>query len=98
MSFIQIIDYETKQPDQISRLNQEWVEATEGRRTALRSVVGRDRNNPNRYVVMVEFDSYEEAMRNSKLPETSAMAEKIAALCTSPATFTDLDVVDVMTP
>lgn len=98
MSFIQLIDYETKQPDEIDRLNQEWIEATEGRRTALRSVVGRDRDNPDRYLVMVEFDSYEEAMRNSEMPETSAMAEKIAALCSSPATFTNLDVVDVMTP
>lgn len=41
---------------------------------------------------MIEFDSYDEAMRNSGDPETSRMAEQLAAMCTRPPSFTDCDV------
>ncbi len=96
MSFVQLIEYETTQPEEIKRLEREWLRATEGRRTLRRSVVTRDRNNPDHYLSVAEFDSYEEAMRNSELPETQALAEQVAALCSTPPTFTDLDVVDVV--
>jgi hypothetical protein len=42
---------------------------------------------------VVEFPSYEDAMSNSNLPETSAFAEKLAELCDTPPTFRNLDVV-----
>jgi hypothetical protein len=41
----------------------------------------------------VFFDSYESAMENSKLPETQAISEKMAAISESPV-FHDLDVVE----
>ena len=44
---------------------------------------------------MIEFDSYEDAMRNSQDPETGKMAERMAALCTRPPLFTDCDVLDM---
>ncbi|NUS09964.1 MAG: hypothetical protein HOY69_00895, partial [Streptomyces sp.] len=45
--------------------------------------------------VVIEFDSYDEAMANSEHPDTTKFAEQMAALCTKPPTFTDCDVVDV---
>lgn len=96
MSFVQTIEYETTQPDEIIRLGREWLQATEGRRTIRRASVVRDRANPDRYMHIVEFDSHEEAMRNSELPETSTLAEKMTALCKGPVTYTDLDVVEVI--
>jgi len=45
--------------------------------------------------VVVEFDSYEDAMRNSNDPETGKFAERMAALCTRPPSFTDCDVLDM---
>jgi hypothetical protein len=55
--------------------------------------VARDRNDPNRYVIMAFFDSHEDAMKNSDLPATSEIASKMAALCDGPIAFHDLDVV-----
>lgn len=46
--------------------------------------------------MIVEFPSYEEAMRNSEMPETQRMAEQMAKLCNGPVEFLDLDVVEVM--
>jgi len=94
MAFVQIIEYTTKKPDEIKRIDEEWAAATEGRRTATRVLTCRDRSNPDRYVVIVEFPSYEVAMQNSEMPETSEAADKMQALTDAPPTFTDLDVVD----
>ena len=59
-----------------------------------RSVVGRDRNDPDRYFILAFFDSYESAMVNSNLPETTEFGRKQQELLDAPMRFTDLDVVD----
>ena len=41
---------------------------------------------------IVEFPSYDEAMANSNLPQTSEFAAKLASLCDGPPTFRNLDV------
>ena len=43
MTFMQVIDCKTTRADELDRLMDAWVEATEGKRTATHSVVGRDR-------------------------------------------------------
>jgi hypothetical protein len=93
MAFVQIIDFRTSDIDGLKKGNEEWEAATEGRRTVRRQIVGRDRNDPSRYVIIVFFDSYESAMENSQLPETQASAEKFAALADD-ITFVDLDVIE----
>jgi hypothetical protein len=93
MAFVQIIDFRSSDIDGLKKSNEEWEAATEGRRTVRRQVVGRDRNDPDRYVVIVFFDSYESAMENSQLPETQSSAEQFAAL-TDEVTFVDLDVIE----
>lgn len=93
MRFLQIIDCKTEKVDDLNQLMDTWVEQTKGKRTATHSLVGRDRANKGHYVEIVEFPSYEEAMRNSKLPETNRIFEEIVALCDEPPTFTDLDIV-----
>jgi hypothetical protein len=55
-------------------------------------VLCQDRNNPNHYVNIVFFDSYESAQENSNLPETQELAQKLGELADGPATFYDLDV------
>ena len=94
MAFIQIIEMRTDNVDEIMKLEQEWRDATEGKRTLRRSVVGRDRNDPKRHVVVAFFDSYESAMVNSNLPETAEFGAKQNALLDGSMQFTDLDVVD----
>jgi quinol monooxygenase YgiN len=96
MPFIQIIEYRTNRADEIDQLAAEWAQATEGKRTATRSTQCVDRDNPGTRVLIAEFPSYEEAMRNSELPETRALAEKIAKLCDGPPIFRNLDVASTL--
>jgi hypothetical protein len=42
----------------------------------------------------VLFDSYEDAMQNSALPETDALSRKMLGFANGPATFYNLDVED----
>ena len=92
MSFIQIIEYKTSRIDELNALLDGWLEATTGKRAATRGVQTKDRDAADTYVQIVEFPSYEEAMANSDLPETSDFATKLAALCDAPLTFRNLDV------
>ncbi|GHE13202.1 ester cyclase [Streptomyces alanosinicus] len=93
MTFVQLIDCRTSRLDEMNRLMDDWVEQTKGKRTATHALVGRDRSDGSHIVEVVEFPSYEEAMRNSHLPETDKIFQGILALCDETPTFTDLDVV-----
>jgi hypothetical protein len=93
VGFVQIIEVTTTRPPEIEALMDNWLAATEGRRSAHRSLLTKDRDRPDTYVQVVEFPSYEEAMANSNLPETSAFAEQLAKLCDRPPSFRNLDVV-----
>jgi len=94
MAFMQIIEMRTSRIDELTALEEEWRKATEGKRTLRRAVVGQDRNDPTRHLIVAFFDSYESAMENSNLPETTAFGEKQAALLDAPPVFWDLDVVN----
>ncbi|MEV4330271.1 ester cyclase [Streptomyces sp. NPDC049597] len=93
MKFVQIIDYKTDRFDGVNALMDQWVEKTRGKRTTSHLMMGKDRAEGSHYVEIVEFPSYEEAMRNSKLPETDRIFQEMVALCDGMPTFTDLDVV-----
>ncbi|KOG31528.1 ester cyclase [Streptomyces resistomycificus] len=93
MTFVQLIDCRTSRFDEMNRLMDTWVEQTKGKRTATHSLIGKDRSDASHFVEIVEFASYEEAMRNSGLPETDKIFREMVALCDETPTFTDLDVV-----
>ncbi|HMC51713.1 MAG TPA: hypothetical protein VKI64_03055 [Acidimicrobiales bacterium] len=93
MRFVQLIEFRTTRVDEFNALLDQWLEQTEGTRTAERAIEGRDRDQADTYVQIVEFPSYEQAMENSKRPETAELAERLAKLCDGPATFRNLDVV-----
>jgi hypothetical protein len=95
MAFVQIIEMTTTKVPEIEGLMNEWMAATAGRRSASRSLLTKDRERPDTYVQVVEFPSYEEAMANSALPETTAFAGKLSALCLSGPAFRNLDLVRV---
>ncbi|HEX3461825.1 MAG TPA: hypothetical protein VHT49_13045 [Acidimicrobiales bacterium] len=92
MAFVQIIEMTTTRPDEIEALVADWRAKTAGSRTAQRGTFTQDRDQPNTYLQIVEFPSYEDAMSNSELPETAAFAERLTALCDQPMTFRNLDV------
>ncbi|MFF4231442.1 ester cyclase [Streptomyces sp. NPDC001820] len=93
MKFVQLIDCKTERFDDMDRLMDQWVEQTKGKRTATHSLVGKDRADGSHFVEIIEFPSYEEAMKNSHLPETDRIFQEMVALCEEVPTFTDLDVV-----
>jgi quinol monooxygenase YgiN len=94
MAFVQIIEMHTKNYEELQALGDEFFAATEGKRTVQRSYVTRDRNDPDRYLILAFFESSESAMENSNLPETAAFAEKQMPLLDGPPTFYDLDVIE----
>ena len=53
-----------------------------------------DQDRPGHYYTVVEFDSYDAAMKNSARPETSEFATRMAALCDGPPTFRSLNLID----
>ncbi|HEX6399338.1 MAG TPA: hypothetical protein VF108_02570 [Actinomycetota bacterium] len=95
MKFVQIMEMTTEKFDELEALHEQWRTATEGHRTTKLEWVMRDRENPNRYVIAVQFDSYEDAMKNNDLRETGEIAAKMNALTTSPTVFHNLDLIRV---
>ena len=94
MGFVQIIDFHSSKADEIRALADEWERATEGRQKTRKRVLCEDREHRGHYLTMVFFDSYEDAMANSALPETDAFSKKMAILTEGAPTFLDLDVVE----
>jgi hypothetical protein len=78
--FIQIVDFHTSKFDEGQKIVDEWRERTQGKRTAVRAMTLQDRDDPTHYLQVVEFPSFEAAMKNSELPETQELSQKLAAL------------------
>jgi len=72
MALVQIIEFRTSNIEPTRQINEQWRQATEGKRTARRELLARDRSDPSRYFAIAFFDSNESAMENSSLPETRA--------------------------
>jgi quinol monooxygenase YgiN len=94
--FIQIIELETSKIGEVDALAQELQKEGGDTFLARRAVTTEDRDNPGHYYVIVEFDSYEEAMRNSESELVNTYSEKLGALVDAPPSFRILDVVSVM--
>lgn len=89
--FVQIVSFRTDRIEDFVALEDEWIRDTEGRRTLVDGALYRDRGDARRYWSINYFPSYEEAMVNSSLPETTAFAEQAMARSDGPAEFVDLD-------
>ncbi|WP_030154764.1 ester cyclase [Streptomyces sp. NRRL S-244] len=93
MTFVQIVDYETSSPEAVNEVIDRYLAKTKGKRTVSHTMVGKDREAETHFVDVVEFPSYEAAMKNSHLPETDQMFQEMMALCDGMPRFTNLDVV-----
>jgi quinol monooxygenase YgiN len=94
MTFIQIVQMRSSHLDELRALYEQWQRATERTATLRRSILTRDRDDPHHVTIIAFFDSYEAAMQNSELPETTALARQADALAAGPLHFRDLDVLD----
>ncbi len=90
--FVQIIEFKSARIDEIRALE---PPTSDGGSTVRRGTFTADRDRPDYYVSIIEFDSYESAMANSNRPETAAFAAQMAKLCDGPPKFYNLDVMEV---
>ena len=94
MKFIQTISFTTNRMDQMQKLMDEYTAQSGGDAPGfIRSTVLKDRDRPNVYLVVAEFESYELAMQNSARPETDAMAKKMSQLVDGEVTYGNYDVI-----
>lgn len=89
--FVQIIEMKTSRIDEIDALV-DGLRDTGAPMPMVRATMTGDRDRPDHYVTIIEFESYEEAMANSNKPETTEMAQRMADLCDEPPKFYNLDV------
>jgi hypothetical protein len=94
VAFVQIIQFETSKIDEMRKVGEAWEAAAGSDSKARRRVMCEDRDNPGRYMNIVFFDSYDDAMENSNLPVTQEFSQKMMALGDGPPTFYNLDVVE----
>lgn len=89
--FVQTIEWKSTRIEEIEKLNAEWRDRfpTMG---PSRILTAADRDQKDTYLTIVEFESYEAAMKNSEDPATSEYAEKMSKLCDGPPVFRNLDV------
>jgi hypothetical protein len=93
MKFSQIIEFSTDHIEAFNANLDAWKLKTEGGRIPHRAVVSRDRDTEGRYLLTVEFSSYEQGMQNSDRPETGEFAAFLAEISNAPLTFRNLDVI-----
>jgi quinol monooxygenase YgiN len=93
MKFAQIIEFKSSRIDDFNANLDAWITTTEGNRIPHHAVLSRDRDADNRYLLMVEFASYDTGMQNSNRPETSEFAAALAEISEEPLAFRNLDVI-----
>ncbi len=89
--FVQIIEARTSRAEEMMAFAREWRSGHD-QMGPTRVTACLDRDRPGTVVSIVEFASYEEAMRNSEHPETDRFSREMAAFCDEPPTFRNLDV------
>ena len=92
MKFAQIVEFSTGRIDEFNAGLDDWMLRTDGNRISHRAVLQRDRNAMDRYLLLVEFDSYEQGRENSSRPEVQAFAAFMSGISDSAPTFRSLDV------
>ena len=97
MRFVQTIWFSTDRFDAMQALMDRWTE--EGNRGQapglIRTTVAKDRDHDGMYLVIAEFEDYEQAMKNSERPETDAFAREMATMTNGEPSFGNFDVVRV---
>jgi hypothetical protein len=92
--FVQVIEWKTSRIEEVQKLNDEWRERFPQMGPS-RIMACADRDHPGSYMTVVEFESYEAAMENSKDPSTSEFADRMTELCDGPAVWHNLDVMQI---
>ncbi len=90
--FVQIMEFDTSRIEEVDALSRRLEQEAGDGFLARKATVTEDRDRRGHYYVIVEFDSYEEAMKNSENPVVNEFAAKMGELLDGPPTFYNLDV------
>lgn len=97
MRFTQIIDVRTSRLDEMMDLQRQWEAESQDSPYKATVQTTRDRDDPEHCIVIVTFDSYDEAMANSERPETTEFSQMMSKLADGPPRFINLDVMHEIT-
>ena len=98
MSYVQIIEFVTREPEKFKALSEKYLADSQGRNKVKRSMIYHDRAEPRRYVAVVEFENREDAFENDNLPETEDFAEGLAELSEVPLSYRSLELAHGVVP
>lgn len=90
--FVQLMEFESSNIDEIVAFAKRMQEDRGDALLSTRATVTEDRDRPGTYLVIVEFNSYDEAMANSDDPATDKYAAELASLIGAVPRFRNLDV------
>lgn len=91
MPFVQVIEYETDRPAEVRALSEEWGQQQLAGAPA-RLTVAEDLERPGHFVMVAEFDSYDQAMAHSAQPETGGYADQMRRLAKGEPRYLNLEV------
>ena len=90
--FVQIMEIKTSKIDEVEAFAKKMDAERGASLLSSKATITADRDRPGTYLILVEFDSYEAAMKNSNDPETGRYSQEMAALLDGPPKFYNLDV------
>ena len=93
--FVQIMEFDTSKIEDVDALSRQLEKEAGDEFLARKGTITEDRERRGHYYVIVEFDSYEDAMKNSESPVVNKYAEKLGELLDGPPTFRNLDVIAI---
>jgi len=91
-AFVQIFEFSTDRVAEYDRIQDRFAEAIGAARTTRWSILAADRDRPGRYVAVVEFPGFPEAMANSGHAATGTFLAELRAICEGEPEFRNLDV------
>jgi len=92
--FVQVnITHSDHSVDEFMALEDEFVKLTEGQRTIQRAIACVGADDPSLRVLIAVFEDADAAARNSALPGTDQIAQKVMAMSKGEPQFINLNVV-----
>ena len=80
MKFAQIIEFTTSRIDDFNANLDAWITRTKNNHISHHTILSQDRDADDRYLLMVEFASYDKNIKNSNRPKTSEFAAALAEM------------------
>ncbi len=96
MSYVQIIEFVTHDPEKMKALGNKYAEDAKGRAKLKRSLVYHDRSESRRYVAILEWENREDSFDDENLPETEEFIEGLEELSDVPLSYRSLELAYTM--